>query len=84
MFVIYLVDSCQCTDEYNIEVDGKKIEARCNDWNDASYDFCYLSGGASASSCPGASKSDKGDFYWSAHSDICPSNGKDVYYPYVV
>ena len=64
---------CKCTSK-TIEVNGSILtyEAFCKDWSGSSgFDWCYLSGGLDAASCPGAVKSGQGDFYWSDHPDVC-------------
>lgn len=61
---------CQCTDEYNITSENGFVQAFCSKW-DHDTNWCYLSGGESAKSCPGARKSSKGDFYWTQDEGTC-------------
>ena len=61
-FFIYPGQKCKC-----VEANGAKNY--CGRWSVTNFDWCYLSGGPLASSCPGASP--HGDLYWSQHPDIC-------------
>ena len=74
---MFLDDECKCTSKYNIMVDGKLVEAYCSKWESGDEkDWCYLTNGLDASSCPGAKKSGEGDFYYSSHEDVC--RGKET------
>ena len=53
------------------------MEDYCGKWeSDDEIEWCYLTNGLDASSCPGAKKSEMGDFYYSSHDDVC--NGKET------
>ena len=48
------------------------VKAHCKKWESGDEnDWCYLKGGDTAKDCPGAKKSQKGDFYYSSHVDVC-------------
>ena len=74
MFIVYLDSPCFCTEEYNLTLDVP-VEAYCKDWSALEEDpglvFCYLHGGLSASRCPGAQRSEHGEFYWTNDPAIC-------------
>jgi len=65
-----IIEGCQCTDEYNVTRKNGFVQAFCGDWDDDT-NWCYLSGGESAKSCPGARKSSGGDFYWTQDEATC-------------
>ena len=53
------------------------MEAYCRKWESGDKtEWCYLTNGLDASSCPGAEKASEGDFYYSAHEDVC--KGKET------
>ena len=53
------------------------MEAYCRKWESGDKtEWCYLTNGLDASTCPGAKKSEMGDFYYSSHDDVC--NGKET------
>ena len=66
---------CQCTSEYKIIIKGEFIGASCHAWGsrDESLAWCFLTGGLQATNCPGAIKSDYGDFFYSY--EICRHTG---------
>ena len=71
---MYLERPCFCTEEYNVTLDGP-VEAHCKEWNalggNRGLAFCYLHGGLSAYRCPGAQRSEHGEFYWTNDSTTC-------------
>ena len=53
------------------------MEAYCRKWESGDEtEWCYLTNGLDASTCPGAIKSGVGDFYYSSHEDVC--KGKET------
>ena len=72
------VNECKCTSEYGERTsDGVLIEDYCDRWNyTVDYEWCYLTNDMNAASCPGAQKSERGDFYWTKDEAIC--RGKET------
>ena len=66
-------EECACTADYGIVIDGKLVHAYCKAWDPSypKYRICYLSGGLSASICPGALRSSRGDFYYTNDENVC-------------
>ena len=73
--ILCLDKACVCTSEYNVQLYGQIVQDYCKDWNPdrPGDEFCYLRGGMSSSSCPGAQRSTKGKFYWTQDQTICNS-----------
>ena len=63
-------DKCRCTAEYGIKIKEIYVKAHCGKWSGAS-NYCYLTGGINAASCPNAQKSLLGGFYYSINDRIC-------------
>lgn len=65
--------NCRCT--FTIKnhnnADAYNADAYCSDWDNTNTNWCYLSGGLKAKSCPGAEKSEFGDFYYTSDNAIC-------------
>ena len=61
---------CQCTAEYDIEINGKKVEAYCGMW-DSKGPWCFVHGGMKGEKCPGAKKSEHGEFYYTKDAEVC-------------
>ena len=67
-----MFSQCKCTNEYNVEIEGKKVEAHCAKWETGDEKkWCYIDKGLKGEKCEGATKSTKGDFYWSSHEKVC-------------
>ena len=71
--MLYLGNACFCTSEYDVDLGNGIAQAYCKGWHPGYPGdvYCYLSGGLSSSSCPGAAKSAEGDFYWTRDQTIC-------------
>jgi len=62
---------CKC-DGNNTYVQTPK----CQDYENESFDWCYLKKHQDDKFCPGAKKSSRGDFYWTKDVNVCNANQK--------
>ena len=79
----FLSATCRCTDLYNIEDrNGNTVRAHCAKWaseTPAPTPFCYLTGGSTAASCPGATLSTSNPpFYWSSDASVCQGKNTTI------
>ena len=49
---------------------------KCHDYGNEGIDWCYLKKHQDDKFCPGATKSTRGDFYWTKDVNVC--NGKSA------
>lgn len=76
----FILARCQCTSDYNIIIRGEFVGAYCSAWGSRdNQPWCFVRGGLQAANCPGAIKSDYGDFFYSSHAEVCrPAGNKEL------
>ena len=77
--ILCLDEACVCTAEYNVKYKGKLTGDYCYNWVPHLPPYCYLRGGMSASSCPGAKRSSQGEFYFTEDDTICKASISKLY-----